>query len=344
MKAARFSRPPGLDVIETPIRALAADEVMVQIAACGVCGTDVHIVAGEAHARPPVILGHEFAGTIVEIGKAVQGLRVGDAVAVDPNIACGFCYYCRRGQVNFCENLRALGVDIDGGFAEYCNAPAKQCHLLPADFPLEHGAFAEPLSCCLRGIERAAILPGQSVAIVGAGTIGLLMLQLARLSGAGAVHVLDPLESKRAIARQLDAETAIDPHDSDAVREIAARTHGGCEVVIECVGKPEAAELALALTKRGSRVVLFGLAARDAFARLPLQAAFLKELTILGSILNPFTFHRAVELLTRQEIDLAPFALRRIALEQIGEALDGARQGFGVKALVIPRGAQDTMR
>lgn len=336
MKAAQFNKPHDLQVVDRPLRALSSDEVLVQIAACGVCGTDVHIFAGEAHARPPVILGHEFAGTIIEAGNQVRELRSGDHVAVDPNIACGGCYYCRRGQVNFCENLRALGVDIDGGFAEFAIAPAKQCYKLPEDFPLELGAFAEPLSCCLRGLERAAIQPGQSVAIVGAGNIGLLMLQLARIAGAGMIFVLDPLASKREIAKQLGVDLALDASRPETVQEIAERTHGGCDIVIECVGKAEAAELALALTKRGSRVVLFGLAAPEAYARLYLQTAFLKELTILSSILNPFTFHRAVDLLAEGKIDLAPFSRNRFALEKIGAALESTRRSAAVKTLVIP--------
>jgi 2-desacetyl-2-hydroxyethyl bacteriochlorophyllide A dehydrogenase len=336
MKAAQFNKPHDLEVVDRPLRALCGDEVLVQIAACGVCGTDVHIFAGEAHARPPVILGHEFAGTIIEAGNQVRELRSGDRVAVDPNIACGGCYYCRRGQVNFCENLRALGVDIDGGFAEFTIAPAKQCYKLPEDFPLELGAFAEPLSCCLRGLERAAIQPGQSVAIVGAGNIGLLMLQLARLAGAGMIFVLDPLETKRAIGKQLGADVVLDANHPAAVQEIAEQTHGGCDVVIECVGKAEAAERAIALTKRGSRIVLFGLAAPEAYARLYLQNAFLKELTISSSILNPFTFHRAVDLLAQGRINLAPFSLNRFALEKIGEALESTRKSLAVKTLVIP--------
>lgn len=336
MKAAQFKKPHDLEVVERPLRALRGDEVLVEIAACGVCGTDIHIFAGEAHARPPVILGHELAGSIIEAGNQVRDLRAGDHVAVDPNIACGGCYYCRRGQVNFCENLRALGVDIDGGFAEFAITPAKQCYKLPEDFPLEFGAFAEPLSCCLRGIERAAIQPGQSVAIVGAGNIGLLMLQLARLAGAGMIFVLDPLEPKREIAKQLGVDFVLGASPPEAIQEIAERTHGGCDIVIECVGKAEAAELALALTKRGSRVVLFGLAAPEAYARLYLQTAFLKELDILSSILNPFTFHRAVDLLALGKINLAPLSLNRFTLEKIGEALESTRKSLAVKTLVIP--------
>ncbi len=336
MKAAQFNQPHELQIIDRPLRPLGDDEVLVQVAACGVCGTDLHILAGEAHARPPVILGHEFAGTIIAAGKQVRELRSGDHVAVDPNMACGGCYYCQRGQVNFCENLRALGVDRDGGFAEFVITPARQCYKLPEDFPLELGAFAEPISCCLRGIERAAIQPGQSVAIVGAGNIGLLMLQLARIAGAGMIFVLDPLETKRAIGRQLGAEVVLDANHPAAVQEIAEQTHGGCEVVIECAGKAAAAETAIALTKRGSRVVLFGLAAPEAYARLYLQDAFLKELMILSSILNPFTFHRAVALLAQGKINLAPFSLNRFALEKIGEALESTRKSLAVKTLVIP--------
>ncbi len=335
MKAAQFHKPFELQVIDKPLRALHEEEVLVQIAACGVCGTDVHIFAGEAHARPPVILGHEFAGTIVEAGKAVFGLQTGDNVAVDPNIACGYCYYCRRGQINFCENLRALGVDIDGGFADYCLAPQTQCYKLPSGFPLEHGAFAEPLSCCVHGMDRLTLQPGESVAIVGAGNIGLLMLQLARLAGAGPIFVLDPIAAKREIAQKLGADFVLDIKEITR-EEIAERTHGGCDAVIECVGKAEAAELALALTKRGSRVLLFGLASPSALARLPLQTLFHKELSIVASILNPFTFQRAVDLLAQDKITFSSLSIKRFSIDQIGGAIESAKHGVIVKTLVVP--------
>ncbi len=337
MKAAQFHKPLVLQVIDQPLRALREQEVLVQVEACGVCGTDVHIVAGEAPARPPVILGHEFAGTIVESGKAVRGLRPGDHVAVDPNIACGSCYYCRRGQINFCENLRALGVDIDGGFAESCFVPPSQCYPLPADFSLEHGAFAEPLSCCVHGMDRLALQPGESVAIVGAGNIGLLMLQLARLAGAGPIFVLDPIAAKRTIAQNLGADLVLDPLEHSAREEIVERTHGGCDAVMECVGKAEAVEAALALTKRGSRVLLFGLASQSALARLPLQAVFRKELSIIASILNPFTFQRAVDLLVQNKIKFSSLTISHFSLEQIASAVESARNGMTTKTLVLPR-------
>jgi threonine dehydrogenase-like Zn-dependent dehydrogenase len=162
------------------------------------------------------------------------------------------------------------------------------------------------------------------------------MLQLARLAGAGEIFVLDPIESKRAIARQLKADFVLDPQHPQAGKEIAEQTHGGCDVVIECVGKAEAAELAIAFTKRGSRVVLFGLAAPDAHARLPLQTAFLKELTILSSILNPFTFHRAVDLLAQGKIDLEPFIIHRFELEKTMAAIENTRKSVAVKNMVVP--------
>jgi threonine dehydrogenase-like Zn-dependent dehydrogenase len=336
MRAAQFQRPFAMQVLDQPLRALREDEVAVQIAACGVCGTDVHIFAGEAHARPPVILGHEFAGTIAEVGTAAHDWHVGDKVAVDPNIACGSCYYCRRGQVNFCENLRALGVDIDGGFAEYCLAPRQQCYALPSDFPPEYGTFAEPLSCCVHGMDRIMIQPGESVAIVGAGNIGLLMLQLARLAGAGSIFVLDPIPSKRELAEKLGADFVLDAGAHSAVNEIAECTHGGCDVALECAGRVEAAEMAMALTKRGSRVLLFGLASPSAQARLPLQTAFRKELSINASILNPFTFQRAVDLLAHNKIKLSFLSIHRFALDQITSAIESAKQGAAVKTLVLP--------
>jgi L-iditol 2-dehydrogenase len=336
MKAAQFKKPNDLEVVERPLRALSGDEVLVQIAACGVCGTDVHIFAGEAHARPPVILGHEFAGTVIEAGNQVRDLRAGDHVAVDPNIVCGGCYYCRRGQVNFCENLRALGVDIDGGFAEFTIAPAKQCYKLPEDFPLELGAFAEPISCCIHGIERAQIQLEDAVIIIGAGNIGLLMVQLARAAGAGPLIVLDPVEKKREIALKVGANLVLDPFSPRLREEIHDTIGDGADVVIECVGKPPAVELAVSLARGGGRVLLFGMCDSKDTVTLRPQEIFYKELTMVGSVLNPFTFPKAVNLLAAGKVSVEPFAIQRFHLDDIIGAFEEKRRGEMVKSLVVP--------
>ncbi|MGN0685370.1 MAG: alcohol dehydrogenase catalytic domain-containing protein, partial [Gemmiger sp.] len=162
-------------------------QVLVRVAACGVCGTDVHIYhggKGSADVTPPVVLGHEFSGIIEKLGDGVEDLEVGQLVTVDPNIYCGKCRPCRQGQKQMCHHMRAVGVNMDGGFAECCLVPSAQCVPVPEGTDPELAAMAEPLACCLHGIDRAGIRPGENVLVVGGGTIGQIMLQLARIAGA----------------------------------------------------------------------------------------------------------------------------------------------------------------
>ena len=237
MKGAFFLGNREFEVRDMEKRPLAADEVRIRVMACGVCGTDVHIYhgeAGSAEVTPPVVLGHEYAGIVEEVGADVKGLAPGDHVAVDPNIYCGACTPCRDGKKQFCEHLQALGVTRDGGFAQYSAAPAAQCFKLAPELPFEAGAMAEPLACCLHGIDAAGIRPGSTVCVIGGGAIGLLMVQLARLSGAAKVILSEPVELRRSAGLSVGADLAVDPLREDLsarVREAAGKS--GADVVIE---------------------------------------------------------------------------------------------------------------
>lgn len=336
MKAAVLYEPKYLRLEDRPTPEVGANEVLVQIHACGVCGTDLHIFDGEAKVKPPVIMGHEYAGTLVAVGTQVTGLQIGDHVAVDPNIPCGHCYYCQKGRINLCENLTALGVTRDGGFAEYALALLTQVHKLPPHMPVELGAFCEPVSCCIRGIERSQIQLEDTVMIIGAGNIGLIMVQLARLAGAGKIVVLDPLENKRAIACKTGADHTLNPFHPHFREELHDTIGEGAEVVIECVGKPEALELAVSLARSGGRVLFFGMCDRKDTINLRPQEIFYKELTLVGSILNPFTFQKAVNLLAEEKVSVEHFALQRFHLDDILGAFEEKRRGKSVKSLVVP--------
>ena len=218
-------------------------EVLLRVCACGVCGTDVHIYQGgkgSAEVTPPVILGHEFSGYIEKIGPGVEGLKVGQLVTVDPNIYCGKCLPCRQGQKQMCHHMGAVGVNRDGGFADYCLAPYAQCVVVPEGTDPELAAMAEPIACCLHGIDRAGIRPGENVLVVGGGTIGQIMLQLARKAGAAKVILSEPVEKRRALALELGADAAIDPiHENLNERLYEILGCEGADVVIECVGHPK---------------------------------------------------------------------------------------------------------
>lgn len=283
------------------------DELLVQVKACGVCGTDLHIYSGmpgSASVVPPLILGHEFAGVVAEIGSGVQGFRLGDRVAVDPNDMCGSCDFCRNGQAHFCRNATAYGVTKNGGFAEYTAVRAKQAYKIPAGVSFVQGALAETVSCCLHGIELAQVQPGSVVLVLGAGPIGLLMVQLARLNGAAAVVVSEPVAASREKALALGADIAIDPLAMDIGEECRRRGIGNISVVIECSGTPQAVVQGLQNAGKGATVMLFGLTSPDCEVPLRPFEVFQKELKITSSFINPYTFGRAVALLEGGRIDI----------------------------------------
>lgn len=313
------------------------NEVLISVKVCGVCGTDIHIFAGSANSNPPVILGHEFAGTVEDMGKSVTRFKIGDRVVIDPNITCRHCYYCRRGLIHLCENLTALGVHTDGGFAEYSIVPEIQLYKLPNNIPFEWGCFIEPLSCSIHGVDLANIKVGDAVVILGAGAIGLMIMQMAHLSGAGKVIVVEPTKERREIAYMLKADIVIDPAEED-VRDITMRnSYDGADIVIECAGNPQTARLAFNLIRRGGNIIFFGVCDRDAKINIKPQEIYFKELTMKGSYVNPNTFSRAIELLSLRRIDLSKFDIIRFPLDELLKAFECHREKKAVKALIIPK-------
>ena len=336
MKVAQFEKKGSLRVIDKPLRALRDDEVLVKVEACGLCGTDIHIVEGTSRSSPPVVLGHEYAGFVTDPGKNPRGIPEGARVAVDPNIACGTCPYCRRGLVHLCENLRALGVDIDGGMAEYCVVPSAQLHLLPAGLTAEESMFIEPVSCAVHGVVRAGIRTGDYVVILGGGTIGLVMLQLVRHGGAAAVIVSEPLEHKRKIAGDLGASIVIDPARGNLRTAVMDLTGVGADVVIDCAGTPATAGQALELARRGGTVEFFGVCPIGATIPVEPNGVYFRELTITGSYVNPHTFGRAISLLRAGVVRVVPLGVRGYPLEGVHEALASLREGRSLKNMIVP--------
>ncbi len=338
MKVAQFEKPQTLKVIEKPLRVLRDGEVLVQVQACGVCGTDVHIVEGTSRSTPPVVLGHEYAGVVTDAGKGISDVAAGQHVGIDPNISCGTCFYCRRGLVHLCENLRALGVDIDGGMAEFCIVPVRQLYSLPNDMTLEVSAFIEPVSCAIHGIDLAGIETGDTVVIIGGGTIGLIMLQLARNAGAARVVVIEPLEHKRKLAIELGADVVLNPAELDVQSAILDLTWVGADVVIECVGKPQTAQAALDLARRGGTVEFFGVCPIGEKISIEPNNVYFKELTIVGSYVNPHTFDRSIAMLQSGRVRIDKFQLDKFPLDGVHEALRYQREGKTIKSIIQPNG------
>ncbi len=340
MKSNYFLGNGCFEVREEPIPAVGENDVLVRVAACGICGTDVHIYHGDkgsAEVHPPVVLGHELAGVVEKVGGRVTAVQVGDHVAVDPNLYCGKCPYCQTGRKQLCTHLYAIGVNRNGGFAEYCVAPQTQCYRLHPEIPLEYGAMAEPLACCIHGIDRLHLRTGDTVCVIGGGAIGLLMLQLAKLSGASRVIVSEPVAMRREIARQLGADLTVDPvHENLAERIEACLGVPGVDAVIECVGNTLAVQQAFEAAKRGTSVLLFSVPKPYTTHPLDLMAVYQKELTVLGSMINPDTQARAVALINSGSIRLKEIITHAYPLSRLKDAILMQMSSESLKVVLKP--------
>lgn len=337
MKASRFLGNKTFAVTDLPTPHAGPGELVLRNQVCGVCGTDVHIYHGEpgsADVNPPVVLGHEYSGEVVEVGEGVTGFAVGDHVTVDPNIYCGHCAYCQNGKKQLCPSMEAIGVTRDGGFAQYSRIPASQAFKLEPTVPWEAAAMAEPLACCLHGIDLAGIQVGDKVCVVGGGAIGLLMVQLAKLSGASQIVLSEPNEKRRQVGLQLGANTALDPTRPDAQEAFAQVLGGGANVVIECVGNVPAVKSAFQFAGKGATVLLFSVPKVDATFDLPLFDVYKKELTIKGSFVNPDTHARAVALINSGKVDFGPIITHRFTLDQLPEAIAMQMSDASIKVVV----------
>lgn len=337
MKASRFLGNKTFAVADLPTPHAGPGELVLRNQVCGVCGTDVHIYHGEpgsADVNPPVVLGHEYSGEVVEVGEGVTAFAVGDHVTVDPNIYCGHCAYCQNGKKQLCPSMEAIGVTRDGGFAQYSRIPASQAFKLEPTVPWEAAAMAEPLACCLHGIDLAGIQVGDKVCVVGGGAIGLLMVQLAKLSGASQIVLSEPNEKRRQVGLQLGANAALDPTRPDAQEAFAQVLGGGANVVIECVGNVPAVKSAFQFAGKGATVLLFSVPKVDATFDLPLFDVYKKELTIKGSFVNPDTHARAVALINSGKVDFGPIITHRFTLDQLPEAIAMQMSDASIKVVV----------
>jgi 2-desacetyl-2-hydroxyethyl bacteriochlorophyllide A dehydrogenase len=338
MKAAIFNGPHNIGVINYEFSKLLDDQVLIKVKSCGICGTDFHIYEGKAPAKPPVILGHEYVGEVIEVGKGTSSFRIGDHIAVNPNIHCGYCYFCKLGKINLCQNLKALGVTNNGGLAQYSVVPVTQAYLLPADFPFVEAAFAEPLSCCLHGIDIADIKLYDTIAVIGAGTIGLLMIQLAKLKGALKIIAIDVSNEKLSLAKSVGADYCFNPSEENFYNNMDDISSGGADIIIECAGNENAAALSVSLARKGGRIIIFGLSGLGSSLKLNLQEIFHKELSIRTSLLNPFTFQNAVDLLITKKIKVNLFNYQKLILDDnsIKTLFNKPRDGSVIKYMIIP--------
>jgi 2-desacetyl-2-hydroxyethyl bacteriochlorophyllide A dehydrogenase len=313
-------------------------DLLVRVEACGICGTDRHLLHGEFPSKPPVTLGHEFCGIVEAVGDAVTAMSVGARITGDPNIACGTCPQCLSGRVNLCRNLSAIGIHRDGGFADYVLVPQKQAVILPARLKPTHGAFCEPLACCLHGIDIAGIRAGASVVVLGGGVIGLLTVQLARLAGATTVILSTRQAAKRRLAEEVGATASVDPSAGDIVEAIAGPdglVPGGVDVVIECAGVAETVQQSTRLAKSGGTVVILGVMAQGEKVEIEPFDILFRELKVLGSFINPFVHRRAAELVASGRIEIDKLITRQITLDQAPDIIGKPAASGEVKVMVV---------
>jgi 2-desacetyl-2-hydroxyethyl bacteriochlorophyllide A dehydrogenase len=332
MRAAVITGVGQAEVAEVPDPTPGPREVVVQVAACGICGTDLHILQGEFAPTLPIVPGHEFAGEIVALGREVSEastLRPGDRVAVDPSLYCFECYYCRRGQNNLCDNWNAIGVSRPGGAAEYAVAPFANCVPLPDHVRTEDAALIEPLSCAVRGYDVLRSQLANTVLIYGSGTMGLMMLELAKRVGAASVDVVDLNAARLDTARQLGVSAAARTADElDRPR--------GWDLVIDATGNAAAIQDGLGRVGKGGTFLQFGVSDYAARATIEPYRIYNREITITGSMAVLHSFERAAVLFADGVIDPGVFVSDRLPLAEYPAALDRFAAGIGRKIQVRP--------
>ncbi|MEV6733279.1 MULTISPECIES: zinc-dependent alcohol dehydrogenase family protein [unclassified Streptomyces] len=329
MKAAVISAPGVVTTETVDDPKPGPGEVVVQVAACGLCGTDLHILQGEFAPSLPLVPGHEFAGTVVAYGPGTTGLTLGDRVAVDPSLYCNACHYCRIGRNNLCERYAAIGVTVPGAAAEFAVAPAANCVKLPDHVRPEDAVLIEPLSCAVRGYDVLRAQLASSVLIYGSGTMGLMMLELAKRTGAIAVDIVDINPDRLATARTLGCSHAVgSPDEIDRPR--------GWDLVIDATGSEQAIQDALGRVARGGTYLQFGVADYAARATIEPYRIYNREITITGSMAVLHSYERAAELFAAGVLDPEVFISDRLPLTDYAAALQRFRAGQGRKILVTP--------
>jgi len=332
MRAVVVDRPGTFGVRDVPPPHPRAGEVVLEVRACGLCGTDVHIAHGEFPPAPyPLIPGHEFAGVVVEQGAGVTAPAVGDRVAVDPTLACGNCDGCREGHANLCARWGAIGDTVAGGLAERVAVPAANCHPVPDGLDWGEAALIEPLACALWGAHRARVQPGAAVLVLGGGTMGLLLAQVLRRCGAARVGVAEPHPDRRALALEVGADAAVAPGEE---APLAAGRPGGFDLVADATGRPEVIARGLDLVRRGGTFLVFGVAPEAATVPLRPYDMYYRDLTIVGSMAINGTFGAAARL--APTLALRPLLAPARPLADYAEAIAAFGHGPRPKQQLVP--------
>jgi L-iditol 2-dehydrogenase len=317
---------------------LKSNELLVRVEAAGICGSDRHILHGTYPANYPVILGHEFSGIVEDAGNSSK-FKVGDRVNVNPNIACGTCLPCKTNLVNLCRNNIAHGVNRNGGLADFVAVPETQLFKLPLSLAPEVGAFCEPIACCIQGLDLANIKPGDSVAIIGGGVIGQLMVQLVKKAGAEVILLSTRQKSRREMAEKLGATHTIDPQSTNSNDPFIGNSGvapGGFDVVLECAGTKESLKQSLEIVRLGGTVILFGVMPQNEVFEIKPFDIFVRQIRIQGSFTGSAVHGKAVNMVAEQSLILQPLITHLVGFEEVPKLLMGNPLSGEVKTIVKP--------
>lgn len=331
------------EIQDAPEPELGPEDVLIRVGACGICGSDIHGMDGSSgRRRPPIVMGHEAAGAVVRAGENVKKWQPGDRVTFDSTVYCGECAFCKRGQVNLCDNRRVLGVSCEeyrqhGAFAEYVAVPQRILYRLPDKVSFEQAAMVEPVSIAVHAVARAGVGPEDTVAVIGTGMIGLLVVQVLRARGCRCIVAVDLDESRLALAKRFGASETLLANAGDVAGSIRGATGGvGVDAAIEVVGASASIEVAVKSVRKGGSVTLIGNLAPT--VDLPLQQVVTRELTLLGSCASSGEYPECLELMASGAIDVDPL------ISAVAPLHDGAdwfhrlyrRDGALMKVLLRP--------
>jgi threonine dehydrogenase-like Zn-dependent dehydrogenase len=322
-----------LDYQERPIPALhSPQDVLVRIEACGICGTDLNILAvPPAHkANAGIVIGHEGIGVVEQIGPAVTGLKLGDRVVIAPRLTCGKCAYCRRGLDNQCTNYQTIGTTIDGAFAPYLCAPERAFFKISPDVPRDDAAFFEPLSCVVGAVKRAPMQAGDNVLIIGGGPMGLLFAQHYQTLGAGKVMVADVAPYRLEFAQEIGVE-AINVKEKEAAKAVKELTELGADIVVDAVGNQM--DTAIRCARRGGQIILFGLRPHD---NPPVNQYTITryDLTVHGAFVGLLPFAQTIQLLESRRIQPSQLITHRLPLTELAHGVELMRTQQAMKVII----------
>jgi L-iditol 2-dehydrogenase len=339
MKAAFVTGKGAIEIKDMPPPTIGADEILVHMRSCGVCGTDIEKFHGD-HITPP-ILGHEVAGEIEATGSNVQTYKRGDRVIVHHHISCRSCFYCKNGLETLCEAYPKSNLD-PCGFAEYFRVPeslvkGETVYKLPDSITFEMGSMVEPTACCIRALRKSRIRAGNNVAVFGAGPVGLTHVQLLRLYGIAPIFAIDMLKLRCQMASKLGADLTLDPNIEDVPETILAQTAGrGVDYAIVATGNPKAIQQAASSVRKGGKVVLFGAPKRGTLVSLDISRLFLHEITVESSYsTSEIEMQMALDLIRTQRVDPSQMITHRLPLERVIEALHLAESGREAVKVVV---------